>query len=117
MNIEAVIIEYLNSQEVALDAPTFGEIPEDPPDEYYIVELIGGPCIDHINESTIAIKSHAKSRARAADLAYDVDNAMRLGLIRLNEVSGVHRNTVANFTDFKATNSYRYQGVYVVNHY
>lgn len=116
MNIEEIIIDYLNRQDVGLDAPTFGEIPERPPDEFYIVELIGGPKVNHINKSTIAVKSHAKSRARAADLAYDVDNALLYGLIELNTVSGVYRNSVANFTDL-ATKGYRYQGVYVVNHY
>ena len=112
--IEAVIIEFLN--EADLDAPAYGEIPQDPPDEYYIVELTGGPQTNHINQSTIAIKSHASSRARAADLAYDVDNVMLNGLVTLDYVSGVHRNTIANFTDL-SLKQYRYQGVYIVNHY
>ncbi len=114
--IEAVIIEYLNRSDVELDAQAFGEIPEKAPDEFYVVELTGGGQTDHINQSTIAIKSHAKSRARAADLAYDVDNVMINNLPELDYVSGVKRNTVANFTDL-ATKGYRYQGVYVVTHY
>lgn len=114
--IEAVIIEFLNRSDVELDCPTYGEIPEDPPEEFYIVELTGGPQTDHINRSTIAIKSHAQSRARAADLAYDVDNVMLGVLKELDYVSGVERNTIANFTDL-ATKGYRYQGVYVVTHY
>ncbi len=114
--IEAVIIEYLNRSDVELDAPTYGEIPQDPPDEFYIVELTGGPQSNHINQSTIAIKSHAKSRARAADLAYDVDNVMLNSLPELDYVSGAKRNTIANFTDL-SKKGYRYQGVYVVTHY
>ena len=112
--IESVIIDFLNQAD--LDAPTYGDDPKNPPEEYYTVELIGGPSINKINQSTIAIKSHAKSRARAADLAYDVDNVMQNGLIEDDYVSGVKRNTVANFTD-TAKKTYRYQGVYVVTHY
>lgn len=112
--IESVIIEYLNSAD--LDAPAFGEKPQKAPEEFYTVELTGGGATDHINESTIVIQSYANSRARAADLAYDVDNVMQYGLIELDYVSKVHRNTVANFTD-TATKKYRYQGVYVVTHY
>ena len=114
--IEAVIIEYLNRSDVELDAPTYGEIPAKAPDEFYVVELTGGPQTDHINHSTIAIKAHAKSRARAADLAYDVDNVMLGSLKELPYISGVERNTIANFTDL-STKGYRYQGVYVVTHY
>lgn len=109
------IIDYLNNSD--LDAPAFGEIPkENCPEEFYIVELIGDPVVDQIETATIAIRSYAQNMKRAADLSYDVDNLMRYGLIELDYISGVKRNTIANWTD-QSTKQYRYQGVYVVTHY
>ena len=110
-----VIIDYCNNSD--LDAPAFAERPkQNCPDEYYILELIGEPKSDQIETATIAVRSHANNMKRAADLAYDIDNLLMNGIINLDYIAGVRRNTIANFTD-QSTKEYRYQGVYVITHY
>ncbi len=110
-----VLTDYLNNAD--LDAPVYTEIPKAGiPDEYYVIEQTGSPQDNQIDKSTIAIRSYAQSMSRAADLAYEMDNIMMNSLKELAYVSGVRRNTIANFTDL-STKQYRYQGVYVVIHY
>ena len=113
--LEEILYEFLNNG-VDLDAPVYTMIPKDQPAEYYVFELTGSSNKDHINKSTIVIRSHAQSLKRAADLAYDIDNTMLHALKRLDYIAGVERNTVSNFTD-QDTRTYRYQGVYVITHY
>lgn len=113
--LEEILYNFLNNG-VDLDAPTYTMIPQDPPEEFYVFEITGSSSIDHINSSTIAIRSHAQSLKRAADLAYDVDNAMMYALGRLDHICGVRRNSIFNFTD-QDTRTYRYQAVYVITHY
>lgn len=113
--LEEILYNFLNHA-VELDAPVYTMIPPDPPGEFYVFEKTGSSETDHINKSTIAVRSCAQSLKRAADLAYDMDNAMLHALISLDYVSKVERNTVSNFTD-QDTRTYRYQGVYVITHY
>ena len=115
-----VIIDYLNNSNLdapAYKIPAYAEVPkENIPEEYYVLELIGDPMVDHIPAATIAARSYARSMKRAADLAYDLDNILMNGLINLDYISGVKRNTIANYTD-QSTKEYRYQGVYIITHY
>ena len=110
-----VLIDYLNNSD--LEAPVYAEIPKvGASDEFYVLEQTGSPKENQIDRSTIAIRSHARSMERAADLMYELDNIMMNGLIELDYVSGVRRNSIANFTD-PTMKQYRYQGVYIVIHY
>lgn len=110
-----VIIDYLNSSD--LDAPAYAEIPKrDCPEEFYIIELTGESVTDQLETATIVARSYGKNMKQAADLAYDLDNILRNGLVKLDYISGVKRNTVTNITD-QSTKQYRYQGVYIITHY
>lgn len=112
--LEEILFNFLNN--VELDAPTYTMIPKNPPEEFYVLERTGGGISDHINSTTVAIRSNAQSLERAADLMYDLDNVMRNALPSLDYICGVRRNSIANFTD-PQTKAYRYQGVYVISHY
>ena len=112
--IESTILSFLD--EAGLDAPVYMEIPEDPPEEFYILENTGQSMTDHIRTTTLAVQSYAQSMERAADLAYEIDEVIRESLPELDAVAGVRRNSLYNFTD-QSTKQYRYQGVYVITHY
>lgn len=112
--IESIIINFLS--EAGLDAPVYMEIPELPPEEFYILENTGQSMTDHIKTTTLAVQSYAQSMERAADLAYEIDKVILENLPELDEIAGIRRNSIYNFTD-QSTKQYRYQGVYVITHY
>lgn len=112
--IESTILSFLDN--AGLDAPLYMEIPENPPDEFYILENTGQSMRDHVRTTTMAVQSYAQSMERAADLAYEIDEVILETLQELDDVAGVRLNSLYNFTD-QSTKQYRYQGVYVITHY
>lgn len=111
---ESTILNFL--YESGLDAPVYMEIPETPPEEFYILENTGQSMTDHVRTTTLAVQSYAQSMERAADLAYEIDAVILDTLPELDDVAGVRLNSIYNFTD-QSTKQYRYQGVYVITHY
>ena len=112
--IESTILSFLDN--AGLDAPLYMEIPENPPEEFYILENTGQNIRDHVRTTTMAVQSYAQSMERAADLAYEIDEVILETLQVLDDVAGVRLNSLYNFTD-QSTKQYRYQGVYVITHY
>ena len=112
--IESIILSFLDN--AGLDAPLYMEIPENPPEEFYILENTGQSIRDHVRTTTMAVQSYAQSMERAADLAYEIDEVILETLQELDDVAGVRLNSLYNFTD-QSTKQYRYQGVYVITHY
>lgn len=112
--IESTILSFLDN--AGLDAPLYMEIPENPPDEFYILENTGQSMRDQVRTTTMAVQSYAQSMERAADLAYEIDEVILETLQELDDVAGVRLNSLYNFTD-QSTKQYRYQGVYVITHY
>lgn len=112
--IESTILSFLNN--AGLDAPLYMEIPENPPEEFYILENTGQSMRDHVRTTTMAVQSYAQSMERAADLAYEIDEIILETLQELDDVAGVRLNSLYNFTD-QSTKQYRYQGVYIITHY
>lgn len=112
--IESTILSFLDN--AGLDAPLYMEIPENPPDEFYILENTGQSMRDQVRTTTMAVQSYAQSMERAADLAYEIDEVILETLQVLDDVAGVRLNSLYNFTD-QSTKQYRYQGVYVITHY
>lgn len=112
--IESTILSFLDN--AGLDAPLYMEIPENPPDEFYILENTGQGMRDQVRTTTMAVQSYAQSMERAADLAYEIDGVILETLQELDDVAGVRLNSLYNFTD-QSTKQYRYQGVYVITHY
>lgn len=113
--IESIIISFLNN-ETELSAPVYTEVPKDEPAEFFVIENTGTALRNHIQSTTLAIRSHAQSLERAADLLYQADAVLTDELIKLDEISGIRRNSIYNFTD-PGTKKYRYQGVYIITHY
>lgn len=107
--IEKVVQEHLNR---VLDIPTLLEKPEEEIQEYIIIEKTGGSRENHIQSATIAIKSHAASLFRAAEINKKAIDAMNC-LAELPEIGSSEYNTDYNYTDI-SKKEYRYQAVYEV---
>lgn len=105
--IEKVVLDYLDR---SLDVAAFMEVPEDPPAEYLVIEKVGSGEKDQIGQATIAVKSHAKSLYRAAQINELVKSAMKTIAVS-EEVFSAKLNSDYNFTD-PSTKQYRYQAVY-----
>ena len=110
--IEKIVRNHLDQ---TLDVPVYMERPEQEPEEYVIVEKTGSSRENFIKSATIAVKSHANSLLRAAELNEQVKDAMDT-IITLNEVCRAELNSDYNFTDTE-TKKYRYQAVYDLVHY
>ena len=110
--IEQIIIDYLNGQQTV---PAHAEIPVNPPDEYIIIERVGGGEQNRIREASIVVQTIAQSMFRAAELAEAIREVM-LGIVALPSVFHCSVNAGPyNFTNTD-TNEYRYQTVYTVNY-
>lgn len=111
--IEQVIKDYLNN--CGLEAPTYLEVPKDPPTRYYTVEKTGGSG-KHIFYSTVAIQSHSDTLYTAADMMESLKKIMLFCFIELDYVTRVELNSDYNFTDTESK-EYRYQAVFDIVHY
>lgn len=112
--IEEIIQTYLAEN---VDVPVYMEIPKkDFPSNFYVVEKTSGTEVNHIYNSTFAIKSYAASLYDAAMLNQILIYKMLYGLITLPEIIKVDLNSNYNFTDTQEKR-YRYQAVFDIAHY
>ena len=112
MMIEKTILDYLDQ---ALDVPVCMERPEEPPNQYVLIEKTGSGKRNHICDATLSIQSYAPSLYEAAELNETVKTAMESAVI-LSEICRVSLNSDYNFTD-TAMKQYRYQAVFDITHY
>ena len=113
MNIERIVIDYLKD---ALQTDNvYGEIPDSPAGEFFVVDKTGSVTKDHICTSTVAIQSYGDSKSQAADSNERLKSVMN-GIVALNEIGGCYLTTDYNFTN-TARKQYRYQAVYDITHY
>ena len=105
--IEAVVIGYLDGLG---NIPAYAERPEDPPEEYLIIERTGGGYTNHISRAVIAVQSYADSLLRAAQINEAVEAAMQ-DITDIENISRCSLNSSYNFTD-TASKKYRYQAVF-----
>lgn len=113
--IEKVIFDYLSE---TLTVPVFTELPEVPsedyptfPEQFVVIEKVGGSCRDCINSASVAFQSYSTvSLYQAAQLDETVREAVD-GIIELPEISGIRLASNYNHTDTR-TKRYRYQCVF-----
>lgn len=113
MNIEATVISYLQST-LGTNA-VYAEVPENPEDEYYVVDKTGSSMANRVMTSTIAIQTYGPSKLRASEMNEDVKEAMD-GFAVLDEIGSCRLNSDYNFTN-TAKRQHRYQSVWDVTHY
>lgn len=109
MTIEEIVITYLSD---CLDVAVSAETPDKKTGEYVLVEKTGSQRVNHINQATLAIKSHADRLLDAAKLNERVKACMD-GIIQLDCISSCRLDTDYNFTD-TSTKKYRYQAVFTL---
>lgn len=110
--IEKIILDYLSKE---LSLPVYMETPEKIPEEYILVEKVGGSIENFISKALITIKSISSvSLYRAATINDEVIKKMNQ-MISLPNISRSERNSDYNFTD-TTTKQYRYQAVYDITY-
>ena len=112
MMIEKIVLDYLND---VLPVPAHMEMPKNPPTEFVLIEKTGSSLSNHLKNSIFAIQSHSNTLYKAALLNETVKQAM-LDIIVLDDIASCGLNSDYNFTD-GAMKDYRYQAVFVINHY
>lgn len=110
--IESIIIKYL---EGILHKPVFAEVPDTVPNEYIIVEKVGGAGSIFYEKASVAIQSYSTTLLNAAKLNRDVKRAM-FNIINLDKVISCNLDSDYNYTD-EETMQYRYQAVYDIAFY
>lgn len=110
--IEATIINYISD---VVGIPAYAEQPDDPPEEFLLVEKTGSSLSNFIHTATIAIQSYADSMFRAAEINADVRTAM-WGIDELENIFACGLNSDYNFTD-TTQKKYRYQAVFEITYH
>lgn len=99
MTIESKLISWLNANVDGWEA--FGDIPEEKPEKFIIVERTGGP-VDSVRierpEVTISF-FHKTSSSEAAEVAVATDIKLRAEIINDNSISKVERNSLVRLDD------------------
>jgi len=111
--IEKVIIDYLNDNLGNVKA--YAERPENPPEEFVLVEKTGGGIENLIYNSLITVQSYSDTLLNTAQLNDRVVKIL-LNAIDCPEISRVDLNSSYNYTDTQEKR-YRYQAVFDVTHY
>lgn len=110
--IEETVVDYLDD---VLEEPAYPETPEEPPEQYVLVQKTGSRKKNHIYSATLAVQSIAGSIYAAAELNEKVKEAMDRITV-LDEVCRSALNSDYEYSD-TARKEYRYQAVYDLVHY
>jgi len=97
MNIEAHIIQWLNSLDLGCRA--YADVPPEYPEEFVQVIRIGGQRDSvAIDRPRIALQLWAGSNERAAELAYQLDELVITGLRQDSRISKVSRTALYSYS-------------------
>lgn len=110
--IDVILKTYL---ETVLDAPVYMEIPARKPNEFYILERMGGSEENFIKSSQFVIQSYAETLYRAAVMDEEAIAAMA-NAVTVEDVISTSLNSHYNYTD-TASKQYRYQALFDIQHY
>ena len=111
--IETTVQDYLISRELAgIGDNVFLEVPEDPPQEYILIEKTGSGKENRIDRAMIAVQSVSRSRLINAIKTNDrVKEAMDEFADRSDAIYSCSLNGDYNWTNTQ-TKEYRYQAVF-----
>jgi len=113
MDIEKKIIEYL--REKLTTDKVYGEEPDSPEGEFFVVDKTGSSTTDRLCTSTVAIKSYADTKSKASALNEELKTAM-LDIVSESGVSSCRLVSDYNFTN-TAKKKRRYQAVFNLTHH
>lgn len=114
--IEKIVYDYATNQ---LPIPVFMELPEVPsenyprlPDEFVVIEKVGGSSTNKIRFASIAVQSYSlRSLYNASVVNEAVKHVMECLPANVDDVSDCRLTADTNFTDTR-TKRYRYQCVF-----
>ena len=109
--IEVVILDYLNQSGYS----AYAEEEPDMPEEFIIIEKIGGNETNHIKKAVVAIKSYAGNLYRAMTINEKVKETMKR-ITALDQISKCSLNSDYNYTG-TTRKKYRYQAVFDITYY
>ena len=109
MTIEKIVIDYLKNK---LNIPAYAEKPENAPDEYLIVERVGGSISNFIRMSEISVRCISTTMYNASVLNDKVISAM-LDIDDCNPISHCSLEEDSNYTD-TTTKRYRNRSIFKV---
>lgn len=116
MNIEETVIAWLNAN-LPEGWKASGDVPEDKPEKFVVVERTGGP-VDVVRlerpELTIGY-FHKTSASEAGDVALAMDIKIRAEITKVNNISRVQRMSLVRLDDLVIKYP-RYQGYYSFVH-
>lgn len=113
MNIEFKVINYL--KETLETDRVYGEKPDSPEGEFFVVDKTGSSIENRITTSTLAIQSYGPNKARASELNEILKAAMDL-MPREKEIGACKLLSDYNYTNI-AKKEHRYQAVFNITHY
>lgn len=107
MAIEYILLDYLITN---MTVPCYMEEPDNPDEEYVLIEKTGSSVENFIHHATFAIQSYGSTMEQAVDLNEVVKGVMD-EFWKHHSVYSCKLNSDYNFTDTD-THRYRYQAVY-----
>lgn len=114
MTAEELVRNYLISAELSVGDKVYLKVPESAPEEYVLIDKIGGNVNNHIRMSRLDIQSRSDvSLARAMDMNEEIKEAMENMADESDEIFGAHLIYDNNFTN-PDRKQYRYQVGYTI---
>lgn len=110
--IEIIIQNYLASR---LECGVYMEVPENPPEEFIVLERTEGSRTNKLRSASFAVRSYSGTLLKSAELNEAVKEIMD-GLEELDVISACKFDRDYGLND-TATKRYRYQALYIITHY
>ena len=111
--IELMLKNFIDNN---LNYPAYMEIPNSPPDNFFVIEKVGGSRDEFIDSATVAIQTYAPSMYQTAKLSETMIDAVLNDFKSQPDVASVELNSSYNFPD-TSTKRYRYQALFEIYYY
>lgn len=111
--IEVLLKNFIDQN---LDYPAYMEVPNTPPDNFFVIEKVGGSREEQIDSAMVAIQTYAPSLYQTAQNCNVMIDSILNDFITCPEVSSVKLNSSYNYPD-TATRRYRYQSLFEIYYY
>lgn len=111
--IEITLRNYLIDEQIVGD-DVYLEVPENPPDEFIVIQQTGLSRENCLLHSVMAFQSYSTTKQKSAEL----NEAVIQALIDCDEetIASCRLNRAYDYPDTR-TKKYRYQAVFAITHY
>jgi len=110
-----VDVDILNKLKTLLSLNVYMEVPDDAPEEFYVIQFVKGECRHGLAEMSIIVQSYGNTMYRACTMSKDMEDALE-SLISEDYIRDISRNGSYpyNKPDIK---QYRWQCLFDVSYY